>query len=138
MRLEPVYRLTFRYPEAWRAGDESLLLAEGRAEGRVAGRFRAANRARRLPGGDFVPDLSGAIATDDGASVLLDLTGNGRPDEGRVVGAALHFADDPRYAWIDRVVCAVTGEVRGGREIVLDVARIVWEPLADYDPPRER
>jgi hypothetical protein len=137
MRLEPLYRLTFRYPESWRAGDETLLIAEGRADGRLSGRFRAANRARRLPAGDFLPHVAGAVETTDGASVLVDLTGNGRPDEGRVVGAALHFTDDERYAWIDRVVCAVVGEVRGGREVVLDVARIVWEPLAEYDSTHE-
>ena len=47
MRLEPLYRVTFRYPEAFRAGDELLLIAQGRVEGRVEGRFRGANRARR-------------------------------------------------------------------------------------------
>jgi hypothetical protein len=32
VRLEPLYRLSFRYPESFRAGDELLLLTEGRAE----------------------------------------------------------------------------------------------------------
>ena len=44
MKLEPLYRLTFRYPESWDAAGERLLIAEGRAEGRIAGRFRGANR----------------------------------------------------------------------------------------------
>lgn len=132
MRLEPLYRLTFRYPESWLAGDEWLLVADGRAEGRLSGRFRGANRPRRLTDGSFVPSLSGAVQTDDGAAVVLDLTGHGQPGEGRVVAAAVHFTDDERYAWIDRAVCAVVGEVREGRVIVLDVARIVWEPLEDY------
>ena len=132
MRLEPLYRLIFRYPESWRAGDEWLLLAEGNADGRLSGRFRGANRPRRLADGSFVPSLSGSVETHDGAAVVIDLTGHGQPGEGRVVAAAVHFTNDERYAWIDRAVCAVVGEVRAGREIVLDVARIVWEPLGDY------
>jgi hypothetical protein len=135
VRLEPLYRLTFRYPESFRAGDEWLLLGEGRAEGRLAGRFRSANRPRRLDDRSFVPALAGAVETDDGATIVLDLTGHGHPERGRVVAAAVHFTDDARYAWIDRAVCAVAGEVREGREIVLDVAEIVWEPLGDYSSP---
>jgi hypothetical protein len=132
VRLEPLYRVTFRYPEAFRAGDELLLIAQGRVEGRLEGRFRGANRARRRPDGSFLPDLSGAIATDDGATVLVHLTGYGHPERepaGRVLAAVTHTADDERYAWIDGVLGVVAGEVRGGREIVLDVAELVWEPL---------
>ena len=40
-----------------------------------------------------------------------------------------HATDDERYAWLDGALGAVAGEVRGGREIVLDVAEVVWEPL---------
>ncbi|MGH2996136.1 MAG: hypothetical protein ACRDM9_07460, partial [Gaiellaceae bacterium] len=99
-----------------------------------AGRFRGANRASRRSDGSFAPSLHGAIETDDGATILLHVTGYGRPDarpRGRVVGALTHATDDERYAWLDGAVCAVAGEVRGGREIVLDVAELVWEPLPD-------
>ena len=133
MRLEPLYRLVFRYPEPFRAREELLLLAEGRCEGRLSGRFRGANRAHREADGTYVPDLHGAIATDDGATILLHLTGRGLPSAepvGRVVACITHVCDDERYAWLDGAVCAVAGEVRGGREIVLDVAELVWEPLA--------
>ena len=136
MRLEALYRLTFRYAESFRASDERLLLAEGRAAGRVTGRFRGANRARQRPDGAYVPDLDGAVQTDDGATILLHLTGYGLPAAepvGRVLACARHTCGDERYRWIDATVCAVAGEVRGGREIVLDVARLVWEPLGD--PP---
>ena len=78
MRLEPLYRLRFRYPEAFGAGDELLLFAEGRAEGRV-------------------------------------------------VAAIVHSADGD-HAWLDGVLGVAAGEVRG-REIVLHVAEVVWEPL---------
>ena len=63
---------------------------------------------------------------------MLDLSGHGQPEQGRVTASAVHFTDDPRYAWLDRAVCAVAGEVRDGREIVLELARILWEPLGDY------
>jgi hypothetical protein len=132
VRLEPLYRVTFRYPEAYRAAEELLLIAQGRVEGRVAGRFRGANRARRRPDGSFLPELNGAISTADGATVLVRLTGYGHPEQepaGRVLAAITHTCDDDRYAWLDGVLGVVAGEVRGGREIVLDVAELVWEPL---------
>jgi hypothetical protein len=129
--LRPLYRLTFRYPEAYRGDEELLLLADGRAEGRVAGRFRATNRARRRADGTFLPALDGAIVTEDGANVLVRLTGYGQPegDPGRVLAAVTHSTGDERYAWLNGVLGVVAGEVRGGREIVLDVAELVWEPL---------
>ena len=132
MRLEPLYRVTFRYAESWQTSADFFGIAEGRVEGRLAGGFRGANRARRLPDGTFMPDLNGAIATDDGGTVLVRLTGYGKPDAepaGRVIAAVTHATDDERYAWLDGVLGAVAGEVRGGREIVLDVAEVVWEPL---------
>jgi hypothetical protein len=133
VRLEPLYRLTFRYPESRRTADEMLLFAEGRAEGRLSGEFRGANRARRLPRGGYLPELHGAIRTDDAATVLLTLTGHGDPEadpDGRVIAAVVHSTDAEHYAWLDGTVAAVAGEVRGGREVVLDVAELVWEPLA--------
>jgi hypothetical protein len=48
MRLEPLYRVRFRYPESWAVGldggwQQMFFLAEGRCEGMVTGRFRGAN-----------------------------------------------------------------------------------------------
>jgi hypothetical protein len=132
VRLEPLYRLSFRYPESFRAGDELLLLAEGRAEGRLNGRFRGANRARRLPDGSYLPALDGAVETEDGATVLIGLTGRGAPQaepQGRVVAAIVHSAEGG-YGWLNDVLGVVCGEVRG-REVVLDVAELVWEPLEE-------
>ena len=146
MRLEPLYRVTFSYPEAWfvelggERGTESehFLVAEGRAEGRLAGRFRGANHPHRRTDLTYLPDFQGVIETDDGATVMFDYRGYGRayPQERRqVVAMATHVAGDERYRWLNDVVCAITGEVRpaddGGRTaIVLDVAELVWEPLA--------
>jgi hypothetical protein len=132
MRLEPLYRITFSYGERLGSGDELLLLAEGRCEGRITGRFRGANRARRLADGAWLPELEGAVETENGATILLRLTGRGRPDAepvGRVVGAVTHTTTDGRYAWLNETVGAVAGEVFPGDRIVLDVAALVWEPL---------
>jgi hypothetical protein len=82
------------------------------------------------PDGTWLPALSGAVSTDDGAEVLLTLTGYGKPTaepEGRVVAAIVHAADGD-YAWLADTLGVGCGEVRGGREVVLDVAELVWEP----------
>ena len=54
MRLEPLYRVRFTYPDAWGAdlvGPDSaegqfFFLAEGRCEGRINGRFLGAPTTR--------------------------------------------------------------------------------------------
>ena len=62
MRFEPLYRVRFTYPESWMVGPEDgweqhLLLAEGRCEGSISGRFRGANFPhRRTAAGPFRPD----------------------------------------------------------------------------------
>jgi hypothetical protein len=145
VRLEPLYRVTFRYPEHWHAelagaqGVESahFFLAEGRCEGSIRGRFRGANHPRRRTDGTFLPDFQGAIETDEGGTLLFDYRGYGRAyplDNREVVGAATHVSDDERYRRLNDVVCVLVGEVRasperGRTEIVLDVAELVWEPI---------
>jgi len=52
MRLEPLYRIRFTYPESWAVGldggwQQMFFLAEGRCEGLVTGRFRGANFPRK-------------------------------------------------------------------------------------------
>ena len=61
-----------------------------------------------------------------------------RPELRRqVVGTVTHLSGDERYARLNDVVCVLTGEVQSGEGpdgstlIVLDVAELVWEPLAD-------
>ena len=147
MRLEPLYRVTFHYPEAWYVdlegshGLESqhFFLAEGRCEGAISGRFRGANHPRRRTDETYVPDFQGVIETDEGARVMFDFRGYGRayPENRRqVVGFATHLSDDDRHRRLNDVVCALTGEVRSrpdgsGVDIVVDVAELVWEPLSD-------
>ena len=143
MKLEPLYRLRFAYPEAWyvelegERGVESehFFIAEGRCDGRIAGRFRGANHPHRRTDLTYCPDFQGVIETDDGATVMFDLRGYGRAypiPRRQVVAVVTHLASDERYRWLNDTVCPVTGEVRPVAdrvEIVLDVAELVWEPL---------
>jgi hypothetical protein len=147
MRLEPLYRLTWTYPDEWGvglgAGDSMearfLFFAEGRAEGRIAGRMRAANHPGRRGDGTYLPEFHGVIETDDGAEILFEVGGYGRAyPVGRreIVAWVTHVSNDARYARLNDVVCAATGEVRAGEDeadtvLVLDVAEIVWEPIED-------
>jgi hypothetical protein len=136
MRLEPLYRVRFTTPERWsvqltgssRSEAQSFLIAEGRCEGRVAGRFRAANFPRTRVDGTLLPDFRGVVETDDGAALLFALRGYFRPATGGLVGSMTHVTDDERYARLNDAVCAVAGEVGPG-EVVLEVAELVWEPL---------
>ncbi len=137
MRLEPLYRMVFDYPQGWSValseeGAESahLFLAEGRCDGRISGPMRGANHPRRRGDGTFCPDLHGVIATDDGATVLFECGGYGRsyPQGARQIVCWLtHVSDDRRYRWLNDVVCVGTGEVRPDR-LLIDVAELIWEP----------
>jgi hypothetical protein len=149
VQLEFLYRVRFGYPEGWsvplggRGSVESqhFFFAEGRCEGRIAGRFRGANHPSRRGDGTFLPNFQGVIETDDGAVLLFDTWGYGRaypPGRRQVVGAFRHVSDDERYRWLNDSVAVCTGEVRtledGTAELVLDVAELVWEPIDDDRP----
>jgi hypothetical protein len=118
---------------------EHFFIAEGRCEGRLAGRLRGANHPHRRTDLTYLPDFQGVIETDDGADVMFDYRGYGRaqPEGARqVVGSATHVAGDERYRWLNDVVCPLAGEVRarddaGGMNIVLDVCELVWEPIPE-------
>jgi hypothetical protein len=137
VRLEPLYRLTFRYRNSWNIelGNElhQLLEGDGRCEGRINGRFHGTNRARRRSDGVFEPDYHGVIETDEGAVILWHLTGYGFPQHARVVATVKHLSEHESYRRLNDVLCAVNGELRptedGGTEIVLDVAELVWEEI---------
>jgi hypothetical protein len=146
MRLEPLYRVRFTYPEEWGVELEGgwsqyLFMAEGRCEGSISGRFRGANfPRRRTADGPFCPDLRAVIETDDGATVMVESHGYGRAyPAGRrqIVGSLLHLSDDDRYRRLNDVVCVCVGEVRAPADpdaeadLVMDVAELVWEPIAE-------
>jgi hypothetical protein len=136
VRLDPLYRVRFTTPERWsvqlsgESGSEaqSFLVAEGRCEGGISGRFRAANFPRTRVDGTLLPDFRGVVETDDGAALLFTLRGYFRPATGSLVGSMMHVTDDERYMRLNDAVCAVAGKV-GPDEVILDVAELVWEPL---------
>jgi hypothetical protein len=142
MRTEPLYRATWVTPEAWSVeltgptGTEgrSFFIAEGRTQGRLSARLRAANFPRRRVDGALVPEFRGVLETDDGATIMYAWEGYARlgTDGMReLVGAIRHETDDPRYAWLNDRFGVVVGEVRprgDGFEVVVDVAELVWEP----------
>lgn len=146
MRLEPFYRVTFTTPESWsvtREGEsgaegQSFLIAEGRAEGRLSARYRAANFPRRRVDGALEPEFRGVLETDDGATVLFHWEGLASlTDSGmrQLLGTIQHVSDDERYRWLNDRVCAVGGEVRpradgSGFDVVLEVSEMVWEPVS--------
>ncbi|HZY70154.1 MAG TPA: DUF3237 family protein [Thermoplasmata archaeon] len=163
MQLRPLYRARLEYPQQWGVTlegergqeDQMFLLAEGTVEGRLAGRLKGANYPRRRPDQTAVTDFRGVLETEDGAVVLFEYGGYGRahtPEHDRVAGShrrqwvatATHHSEDPRYRWLNDVVCVGTGEVgprpggpvkSGGglsegpsSALRLDVAELVWEP----------
>ena len=147
LRLEPLYRIRFTYPESWMVDLEGgwqqhLYLAEGRCEGRISGRFRGANfPLRRGATGPFRPDFRAVIETDDGAAIMFEWHGYGRaypPGRRQIVGAVFHQSDAEQYRRLNDVVSVCVGEVRAPSDpdqpepdLVLDVAELVWEAIAD-------
>jgi hypothetical protein len=145
LRLEQLYRIRFTYPQSWMVGlegawEQHLYLAEGGCEGVISGRFRGVNYPqRRTPTGPFQPDLRAAIDTDDGAVIMFEMRGYGRPHPpGRrqIVGSVFHLSDADRYRRLNDVVCVCVGEVRAAPDtdrdspdLVIDVAELIWEPI---------
>ena len=84
MRLEPLYRVRFTYPQGWEVELEGgwqqhLYVAHGRCEGALSGRFQGTNYPRRrTENGPFCPDLRAVIDTDDGATIMFECHGYGR------------------------------------------------------------
>ena len=133
MRLEPLYTISFAYPEHYlsRGPDAlGLFFAEGRVEGKVSGRFRGSNHARLRSDDVYVPDFHGVIETDDGALLAFHLTGFARKsDYGReVTGTIVHSTGSERYERLNDAVCVLAGEARRN-DIRLEVAELVWEKV---------
>jgi hypothetical protein len=112
-----------------------FLIAEGRTEGRLSARFRAANFPRLRTDGVLTPDFRGVLETDDGAAILFTFQGYARVGPGgmrELVGSMTHVTEDERYRWLNDRLCAIVGEVRergDGFEVVVDVSELVWEPI---------
>jgi uncharacterized protein DUF3237 len=144
VRLEPLYRASWTTPEAWSVEFEgangtegrSFFIAEGRSQGRLSARFRAANYPRLRTDGTLTPDFRGVLETDDGATVLFSWQGYARLGSNgmrELLGSMTHVTDDERYRWLNDRICVIGGEVRsvdgGGFEVVVDVSELIWEPI---------
>ena len=132
MRLEPLYRVEFSYPEHYDVDGPDvggIFFAEGRCVGALTGRFRGLNHPRFRSDDVYLPNFQGVIETEDGASISFDYRGFGRArDYGReVVGTAFHSTGDDRYARLNDAVAVLTGEARE-RTIRLEIAELLWEP----------
>jgi Protein of unknown function (DUF3237) len=158
MRLDPFYRVTFTTPESWsvtREGTDgtegqSFLIAEGRAEGRLSARYRAANFPRRRVDGALEPTFRGVLETDDGATILFHWEGLATTTPSgmrQLLGSMFHASDHERYRWLNDRVCALEGEVRpreGGTafDVVVDVSLMTAtfgdSPAAEALMPTER
>jgi hypothetical protein len=146
MDFKPLYWVRFTYPESWAiklagmASNEAqyFILAEGRCEGRITGRFRGTNHPRRRSDGTFQPDFQGVIETDDGAVIFFDYRGYGRPYplyRRQIVIIGTHLSDDARYQWLNDSVSVGVGEVReppgAAVELVIDWSELIWQPIAE-------
>lgn len=157
MRLRPLYRLRFDYPESWSVDlkgengteEQHFLFARGTAEGRLAGVFRGANYPRRRTDRTFVTDFRGVITTEAGSTVLWECRGFGRrrtaeydaasPGGRQWVATVTHLSESPELAWLNDVVCVGAGQVRpktvsdptNPTDLVLDVVEVLWEAPGD-------
>jgi hypothetical protein len=140
VRLEPLYRIRFGYPEGWAVTlggewEQRFYIAEGRCEGEITGRFRGANYPQRRADGTFRPDFRAVIETDDGAAIMFEWHGYGRAypaSRRQIVGAVFHSSDHERYERLNDVVCVCAGEVRAAAgELVVDVAELIWEEIPE-------
>ena len=114
----------------------------GRSADMVTGRFRGANFPQKQGAeGPFRPDFRAVIEVDDGAVIMVEWHGYGRaypPGRRQIVGSVFHQADREPYRRLNDAVCVCAGEVRAptdpgqaGPDLVMDVAELIWEPIAD-------
>lgn len=149
MKLEPLYTLRFHYPRGWDVllegpggqEEQHFYFAEGRADGAIAGTFRAANTPRRRTDRTFQMDIRGFLETDDGAVIMLEYRGYGRTypvGRRQVVGAATHLCGHEKYKRLNDAICVLTGEVRVPDPppvpleqkdvmLVFSIAELIWE-----------
>jgi len=146
MKLDPLYRVRFTYPEGWQVSlaspenpeSQHFFIAQGDCEGRIRGTFRGANHPRRRGDGTYEPNFQGVIETADGATILFEYLGYGRaypPGRRQIVVAARHLSDHPNYKWLNDTLAVGVGEVRSLAEdvveLVIDWSEIIWEPIPD-------
>ena len=146
MKLVPLYRVRFIYPEGWEIALSSssstegqhFYLAEGTCEGRIKGKFRGANHPRRRGDGAYEPNFQGIIETTDGAAIFFEYRGYGRAypiGRRQIVVTAFHLSDHEKYLWLNDSLAVGIGEVRSISEehveLVIDWSEIIWEAIPE-------
>jgi hypothetical protein len=120
MELKQLVDVEFRYQSMAVAGPSSRagrIFGAGSATfsgDRLAGPATWANFPRVLTDGSTRPQAAGALTTEDGATVLFQVGGNGYPQAGRALHVLTFEVDDERYAWLNDVVAVGEGSVDGG------------------------
>lgn len=146
MKLLPLYRVRFTYPQGWEVAlspqtsseSQHFYLAEGNCDGRIQGRFRGANHPRQRGDSTFEPNFQGIIETIDGAAIFFEYRGYGRAypiGRRQIVVSAFHLSDHEKYRWLNDSLAVGVGEVRSVSkqhvELVIDWLEIVWEPIPE-------
>lgn len=146
MKLLPLYRVRFTYPQGWEVAlssqtsseSQHFYLAEGNCEGRIQGSFRGANHPRQRGDRTFEPNFQGIIETTDGAAIFFEYRGYGRAypiGRRQIVISAFHLSDHEKYRWLNDSMAVGVGEVRSKSEerveLVIDLSEIVWEPIPE-------
>src|SRR3970040_1137660 len=146
MKLKPLYRVTFTYPEGWEipladpetSESQNFFIATGRCEGRITGKFQGANHPARRSDGTYQPNFQGVIETQDGAEIYFDYRGYGRaypPGRRQIVISATHLSRHDKYTGLNDTVCVGEGEIRSNpdrpTELVIDWSEVIWEPIKE-------
>jgi uncharacterized protein DUF3237 len=127
MRLEPLCELRLRYdPDAtWLTpyepygGRQAIGFGEGSGEvlgERVRGTIQWANHPPRREDGVWCPNLTGAIATEDGARIIIRVRGISILEKAlgqrrAIVATAWFHAEDARYRWLNYILGIGEGEI---------------------------
>ena len=129
MRLEPLCELELAFEgdvdDIRPGGLDGRLYGtgSGRATGpRLRGAVRWTNHPRVRADGTTLPALHGAIATDDGARIVFELTGlstllDGGPHRD-TRAAGTFVAADERYLWLNDCFCVCEGAFDGATRSV--------------------
>lgn len=135
--LEPLCSVALRYE-----GDFHLIRPYGNESGtgwgrgggtvtgqRLSGSYAWSNHPHRRGDGSMLPNVRGVLTTDDGAELILELTGRtGFDDDG--VGHqslfALFESEHPSYRWLNDLICV--GEGRIGQDLISHIEIFTCRP----------
>ena len=157
MRLEPLFRVSMRYTDAWWAspfgGEEGAGFGVG--DGTVSGdtlngTLTWANYPRRREDGVWTPNACGVIRTTDGAEILVSFHGQSveeQTEEGllrAILGRYELLTEHDRYRWLNTTFVVAEGEIDEDTEEIWFEAyacindKVEHRPALGQVPPEER